>query len=175
MRENSAKPVALGGVTAALALVIMCMGGLIPVATYVCPMLCAIILSFVLHLCGKRIAWAWYGVVSILSALLGPDKEAAAVFVFLGYYPILKPRMDRLPLAPVWKLLLFNIAVLLMYAVLIRILGMEQLVSEAREMGTVLLIVMLILGNATFALLDLVLKRLARKFLRQGNGSGGTK
>ena len=84
MRNGSAKAIALGGVTAALGLVIMCMGGLIPVATYVCPMLCAIILSFILHLCGSRIAGAWYGVVAILSILLGPDKEAAAIFLALG-------------------------------------------------------------------------------------------
>ena len=59
MRNNEAKSIALGGVLAALAVVIMCMGGLIPVATYVCPTLCMIALCFVVQLCGKRIAWAW--------------------------------------------------------------------------------------------------------------------
>ena len=34
---DNAKNMALGGVMAALAVVIMCMGGLIPLATYVCP------------------------------------------------------------------------------------------------------------------------------------------
>ena len=74
---------------AALAVVIMCMGGIIPMATYVCPMLCSLLLAVVLRLTGRRIAWAWYAAVSLLSLLLGPDKEAAAVFVFLGYYPII--------------------------------------------------------------------------------------
>ena len=45
----------------------------------------------VLKTCGVRIAWAWYGAVAILSLLLAPDKEAAAVFAFLGYYPIVTP------------------------------------------------------------------------------------
>ena len=40
--------IALGGVLAALAVVIMSMGTLIPVATYVCPMLCAILLQLIL-------------------------------------------------------------------------------------------------------------------------------
>ena len=85
----------MGGVFAALAVVIMNLGGLIPMATYVCPTLCMVILSFVHMACGRRIAWSWYAAVSILSLLMSPDKEAAAVFAFLGYYPILKPVFDR--------------------------------------------------------------------------------
>lgn len=94
-KRTPAGVVALGGVLAALAVVIMSMGTLIPVATYVCPMLCAILLQVVLKTCGSRIAWAWYGAVAVLSLLLAPDKEAAAVFAFIGYYPILKPQLDR--------------------------------------------------------------------------------
>ena len=90
-RNSPAGNVALGGILAALAVVIMAMGPLLPVATYVCPMLCALLLQVVLKTCGSRIAWAWYGAVALLSLLLAPDKEAAVVFTFLGYYPIVKP------------------------------------------------------------------------------------
>ena len=86
---------ALGGMLAALAVVMMSLGTIIPVATYVCPMLCALLLQGVLKTCGSRVAWAWYGAVALLSVLLAPDKEAAGVFVFLGYYPIVKPALDR--------------------------------------------------------------------------------
>ena len=79
---------------AALALVIMNMVGLIPIATYICPSLCMVLLSVVLKLCGKRIGWAWYGAVAILSVLMAPDKEAAAIFAVLGYYPIIKPAFE---------------------------------------------------------------------------------
>lgn len=149
---------------AALAVVIMCLGGLIPVATFVCPMLCALLLQAVLRVCGRRIAWAWYGAVAILCLLLGPDKEAAAVFVFLGYYPILKPRLDRMKLPWLWKLLLFNAAIGVMYALLIKLFGMEYLAEEYRELGTVMTVAMLILGNVTFILLDRVLN------LKKGRG-----
>ena len=73
MARNSARNVALGGVTAALAVVIMCLGGIIPVATYVCPMLCAVLLATVLPAIKARLAWAWYGAVALLSLLLAPD------------------------------------------------------------------------------------------------------
>ena len=61
--RNSAHKIALGGVLAALAVVIMTMGGLIPIATYVCPMACCLILFIVFQLCGSRVAWAWYAAV----------------------------------------------------------------------------------------------------------------
>jgi len=154
---------ALGGILAALAVVIMSMGTLIPVATYVCPMLCATLLQLVLKICGKQIAWAWYGAVSILSVLMAPDKEAAAVFLTLGYYPIVKPKLDRLKGKWFWKILFFNAVILLTYWLLMHLLGFEQLAAEFSEMGALMTAVMLLLGNVTFFLLD---KLLDRKFKR---------
>ena len=156
-KRTQAKEIAFGGVFAALAVVIMCMGGLIPVATFICPLLCILLLAVVRKNCGDRMAWAWYGAVAILGALLGPDKEAAAVFIFLGYYPIVKPRLERLPLSWLWKGLLFNAAILAMYWLLLNLLGMAQVAAEFEEMGTVLILVTLVLGNATFFLLDRLL------------------
>lgn len=161
--RNSAKQMALGGIFAALAVIIMGMGGLIPVATYVCPMLCAMLQFAVLQFCGSRVAWAWYIAVSVLSFLLGPDKEAAAVFLFLGYYPILKPKMDRLPLKWLWKGLLFNSAILIMYQLLIHLFGMAQIAAEFSELGMLMTGIMLVLGNVIFFLLDKVLNNFGRK------------
>ena len=166
-RENvrtTVRSTALGGVTAALAVVIMCLGGLIPLATFVCPMLCILLLQAVAGMCGARMGWAWYGAVAILSLLMGPDKEGAALFLFLGFYPLVKPKLEKLPLPWLWKGILFNAAILLMYTVLIHLFGMAALASEFQQMGTVLLIVTLILGNVTFFLLD---KILSRKFRRK--------
>ena len=157
---KQSKKMALGGIFAALAVVIMSMGGLIPVATFVCPMFCMVLLHVVNQFCGSRTGWAWYGAVALLSVLLGPDKEAAAVFVFLGYYPILKTRLDRTKFAILWKLVLFNLSILAMYFALIHLFGMDQIAAEYKELGIILSAVMMILGNVTFVLLDIVLGRL---------------
>jgi len=156
MKSNASK-MAMGGVFAALAVVIMNLGGLIPVATYVCPMLCMLLLRVVAMYCGNRTAWAWYGAVAILGMLMSPDKEAAAVFLVLGYYPIVKPWLDTLKLRLVWKGLLFNTSVIALYAVLIRVMGVEQVTGEEEALGNVMLAVLLILGNVTFAALDRLL------------------
>ena len=158
MRTN-VKSVAFGGILAALAVVIMCLGGLIPVATYVCPMLCCLVLQVVLKICGSRIAWAWYGAVTLLSLLMAPDKEAAAVFLALGYYPIVKPALDRRKGKWLWKGLLFNSVILVTYWLLMHIFGFDQLTAEFSEMGTVMVVIMLVLGNITFFLLDRLLEK----------------
>ncbi len=163
MRNTNAKAMALGGILGALALVIMCMGGLIPFATYVCPMLCTITLYIVLQNCGKRIAWIWYVAVALLGLLMGPDKEAAAVFVLLGYYPIVKPKLERSRLRIVWKLLLFNGAIALLYTVLIHLLGISDVMADTEELGIIGLVIMLVLGNLVFFLLDRLLTMLEKK------------
>lgn len=158
---------ALGGVLAALAVVIMALGGMIPIATYVCPMLCMIMLQMVRKTCGVRYAWAWYGTVALLGLLLSPDMEAAAVFAFLGYYPILKPKLDRTKGKWLWKLLLFNGAILSMYWLLMHLFGMAQIAAEFAEMGMTMTVVTLLLGNVTFFLLDRLLgMRFGRKYGR---------
>ena len=43
--HTQARKTALGGMLAALAVVLMTMGGMIPVATYVVPMICMLILK----------------------------------------------------------------------------------------------------------------------------------
>ena len=162
MRNSPAKQIAFGGVFAALALVIMNLGSLIPVATYVCPMLCMLILALVTKMCGNRIGWTWYGAVAILSCRMAPDKEAAAVFVFLGFYPILKPRFDKMRFPIIPKLVFFNVLILAMYWLLLKLLRMDQIAAEFAEMGKVLTAMMLVMGNLIFVLTDVALSRFAR-------------
>ena len=161
-KKTSTGAVALGGTLAALAVVFMMLGGIIPIGTYCCPILASLLLIPVLDACGTGLAWAWYGAVAILGALMCPDKETAAVFVFLGYYPICKPYLDRLPKLPrrLCKGLLFNLSVVVMYGLLISVLGMDALGEEFRQTGTAMLILLLVLGNVTFLLVDALTGRL---------------
>ena len=155
--RSKAYPIALGGMLAAAAVVLMSIGTIIPVATYAAPVLCMVLGRTVLKICGKRIAWAWYGAVAILSLLLAPDKEAAAVYLVLGYYPVVKPKLDRMRVSWLWKGLLFNGSILALYWVLLQIIGMQQLLSDFEGMSIFLYAILLILGNVTFFMLDRLL------------------
>ena len=163
MQRNDIKRVALGGMLAALAIVIMCLGGLIPVATYVCPLLCCVTQYVVLRFCGQRIAWTWYVVVSFLALLMGPDKEAAMVFLAVGYYPIIKQLIDSLKFRVIFKIAYFNISVGIVYAIMIYLMGMQEIAAENMEFGIIGLVGILLLGNVTFFLLDKLLVIMAGK------------
>ena len=162
-KKTPAYSAALGGVLAALAVVIMSFGTIIPVATYVCPAICMLLGQVVLKICGGRVAWAWYGAVALLSVLLAPDKEAAAVFAALGYYPMVKPRLEKRKLPWLWKAALFNAVILALYWLLIHLMGMDALAEEFAEAGAVMTVVMLVLGNVVFFLLDKVLSERFRR------------
>lgn len=165
--RNHSKNMAMGGVFAALAVVIMNLGGLIPVATYTTPVLCMLLLKFVLLTCGNKIAWTWYAAVSLLSLLMAPDKEAAAVFLFLGYYPIIKPRLERMKGKWLLKLAIFNSSMVLLYSILIRIMGIAEVTGESEELAGAMLAVLLVLGNVTFIALDRLLTMLEARLRRK--------
>ncbi len=156
------KQVALGGVLAALAVVILLLGGIIPVGTYAAPMLAALPLVILLTELPKSLCFGWYCIVALLGVLLCPDKETAFVFVFLGWYPLAKPGLDRLPRLPrlLGKLLAFNASMAALYALLILVFHLEALAQEAKETGLVMLLVILLLGNLSFLLFDVLLGRL---------------
>ena len=160
--NQTAKQLALGGVLAALAVVLLLLGGVIPIGTYIAPMLASLPLIVLLAEQPKGLCFGWYAVVAVLGVILCPDKETAFVFVFLGWYPVAKPALDRLPRLPriAAKLLVFNLAVAALYALLILVFRLEALVQEAKETGLVLLLVLLVLGNVTFLLYDILLNRL---------------
>lgn len=167
-RHTPAYRVALGGILAALAVIFQSLGGLIPVATYVTPMLCCILLNIVASLCGRRIGWAWFGAVAILSLLMAPDKEAAAVFACLGCYPLLKPFFDKSPISYILKAVFFNAVILALYWALLHLFGLASVREDLSDLNTAGLIVLLLLGNFTFFTLDRMLSMPKWKGERRG-------
>lgn len=157
-KKTPAGRAALSGILAALAVVAMSLGGLIPVMTYVTPVFCALLLEAVRILCGEKFAWAWYGTVGVLGFFLSPDREAAALFLFVGCYPIFRPKMERRKFSWLWKGLFFNVSIVIMYWLLLKLTGMDELRQEFQTMGSLMLAVLLFLGNAVFFLLDKLLR-----------------
>ena len=145
---------ALGGMLTATAVVIMCLGSLIPVNTYVCPVLCILITRVVLERCGRRIGWCYYIATAVLSLMLAPDREAALVYAFLGYYPMIRPFFEKLGVFAWYaKLLLFTLAGGASYGMLLVVMGAGAAMSE----GWVLTVVTVLLWDALFLLTDRLL------------------
>ena len=165
--KSKASQMAFGGVMTAVAVVIMSLGSLIPVNTYVCPVICILINRVVTERCGKRLGWCYYMAVAILSLLLAPDREAALVYVCLGYYPLIRERFERI--RPPWlrmgtKLCFFTLAGALAYGLLMMVIGAEAVLAEYEGAGIWLLAVTVILWDVLFLLVDRLLgSRLKRR------------
>ena len=107
-------------------------------------------------------AWTAYAAVSLLGLLFVPDKEIALIFtVLLGYYPLVKPRFDRIrprALQLVCKLLLCNAAVLAMYGLLLGLVFLlvpaGSISQELRTTALAMSLLTLSMGNVAFALYD---------------------
>lgn len=158
-RRQSSK-IAFCGLMVALSVALMLSGGLIPIATYCVPMISSVLLLPILLEYGRKTAWTAYAAVSLITLLLGIDKEAAFFYLFLGYYPILKWEIERIKKKPkrlACKLLVFNVSIVLMYAVLGFLLNMDALVEEFTQMGALLLIVFALTLNVCMLLYDRLL------------------
>ena len=118
---------------AALGTAFMLSGNLVPVFTYVSPMLASLTLIPVLYEFGKKYAWMTWFVTAALSMMLCVDREEAFFFLLLGYYPIIKPSLDLIPTKAVRvlvKLLVFALAFSVMLIILAFVLGLEDIRGE---------------------------------------------
>ncbi len=175
--KNESRKIALCGMMVALGATVMALGGVIPAMTFCAPALAGLALLPVLSEYGRRWALSAWIAVSALALMLSPDKESALLFAFLGYYPAVKPRLDRirrrLPRA-LSKLALFNAAAGAMMLAVAFVFNMTAVMREYAEMTRAMLIGFIILANVTLLLYDrllgillaLYVRRLRRLFLK---------
>ena len=154
---------ALCGMMAALSVVILCLGGMIPLATFACPMLAMLCLLPAVCEYGAGTALLLYVAVSILALLLGPDKEIVLLYVFLGWYPGIRPRLVVIPRPVRWmvKCALFTLAIMAMYALVLHLFRLETVVEEVAGYSTAMVLALMVLGNVTFLVFDQLLNRMA--------------
>ena len=164
MRRKSKAPViALCGVLAALAVALMFLGGTVAFAVIACPVLASLVLIPVYCECGWKWGLLWYAAVSALGLLLAPEKEAAILFVFFGYYPMLKKLFGRIrsrALKWIVKLLYVNLALCAAYGLMIFVFQLTAISAEFRNYGKVMIAVLELLANVTFFVYYILIGRL---------------
>lgn len=153
--------VTLGGVLGALAVLVMLICTPLGIATYIGGTVAGICLFPVLQECGAKPALISYAAAGILSLILVPDKEMVFCFLFFfGYYPVLKGVLERLrsrALCFCLKLAVFNVAVVLMYTLLLRVIALESVVRDFSEQSSGYILALWVLGNFTFLVYDYLL------------------
>ena len=161
---------ALCGVLCALSVAFLWLSGILPLSTYFWPILASAALLPAREECRKSYAWSCFAAVAILGLLLCADKEAALLFCFLGYYPLLKPKIDAISskvLRLLLKVALCTVSMGLMYALIIFVFKLPAVVQEFSETAAWLLWVTAATGLALFFLYDIAIDRLSFLYRRR--------
>lgn len=151
---------AVGGMCTALSVVLMFLGGVLYIFTYAVPMLLGILMTMLKKTFGNSTALSVYAATSILSFILVSEKECVLMYVlFFGYYPVLKPCLERVKpkaVSVLLKFLIFNIAVLVIEIISVYVFGIPFF--EDGVFSKTILILFAVLMNITFFMYEFMLK-----------------
>lgn len=158
---------AIGGIVAALSLVMLISVAIIPFLTYALPAAAGILIVLMVIEIDKKWAFGVYCAVAILGVLLVPNKEVAAMYLaFFGYYPIIKAVFEnKLPAWLSWilKTLSFLATMAGSYFVLIKLFGLE--IDEMEEYGLIAIPILLGSGLLAFIIYDIALTKIIEVYL----------
>ena len=122
-------------------------------------------------LCALSVAFLWLSGILPLSTYFWPILASAALlFCFLGYYPLLKPKIDAISskvLRLLLKVALCTVSMGLMYALIIFVFKLPAVVQEFSETAAWLLWVTAATGLALFFLYDIAIDRLSFLYCRR--------
>lgn len=111
--DQSASRVALGGVLAALSLLLLYLGSMMPTGRMGMVAVAGLVPAAAVVSGGLAAGFLCYGAAGLLGLLLLPDKGCAVLYLlFFGLYPMAKSlieRLRRLPLELLLKLAFFNL------------------------------------------------------------------
>lgn len=160
---------AVGGIVAALSLVLMISVAIIPFMTYALPALAGAFIVFVVIEIDKKWAAGVYAAVAILGVFLVPEKEVAVLYLaFFGYYPILKAVIESKTGTVVgWilKILTFEITMIVSYWLMIKFMGVT--IDEMDEFGVWAIPMLLGLGTFAFIMYDIAISKLIILYLKR--------
>ncbi|MBQ9844701.1 MAG: hypothetical protein IJO54_01265 [Oscillospiraceae bacterium] len=153
---------ALCGVFGALSIVVMLMGSIIPMATYMCPAIAAFLILPVVAEYGEKTGFTLYTAVSLLSMIMIAEKEFVLMYVCVfGLYSVFKFRADRIKpkfLQLTLKAAYAFVTTFLTYALLLFVFPSPVLTGDFGDMTIGLVIAFFVLFVITFMLYDLAAK-----------------
>ena len=119
---------------------------------------CCVVIALIEY--GKGAPWMVYAAISVLSFLLLPNKFPAMIFtLFVGFYPILKEKLDKKNKVIRWVLkeLIFNVclAIIILLYMLLFFEGATLAIPLP-----LIIVAMIILCEIIFIMYDIALERM---------------
>lgn len=160
-RRSISFNIAYCGVICALSVLVMFVS-LVPAMTYVMPAVSGLIIWTVASQINKKWGILCYASVSLLTFILVPEFEANIFFIFIwGYYPLaymVLSEINSIILRYILKFSIFNIAALLGFFVVSRVLGIDKMIDSLSDFGDIAIYILWAAGNVMFFFYDMSLK-----------------
>lgn len=168
MRESS--KAALCGIISSLAVVIMLSTYLSPFLVYTAPAFSGLLLLLIINELGIKWAAGTYVTISLISAFIVADKEAAVFYtMFFGFYPIvdsvLNKKVGSVIVRTVLKFLTFNISCLVSFAVCMFVLSLDM--SDIIGDTAAFTVIFALLMNVLFFVYDVLIMRLQELYVKK--------
>ena len=120
MKRTRTKFVTVSAMLAGLGTVLLGLGSLIDVLDLTTAALASLLIVCAVIEMGGAYPWMIWAVTAFLSILLLPQKTPGCFYLFIGLYPILKEKLERLPRPVEWllKVVAFHVMIALCWVVL---------------------------------------------------------
>lgn len=159
---KNAKKIAFGAVFSALGVLLLLAGSLIESLDASLAVAASLITTMALIEFKTGLSLSVWAVVSALSLILSPYNSACWMFfVFLGWYPIFKRRIEQIHYMLSWavKVSTFNVCAVAYWFIFSKLLGLPFEGTEG------LLLLIWLGGNVVFVIYDLVLTRMITLYI----------
>ena len=157
---NTTKKLTVCAMLAALGVILLYLGSFIEVLDISMAVLASFVCIIAVIEYGGSAPWMIYAVISLLGAILLPNKTPVAFFtLFFGFYPILKEKIEKKARAVAWLLkgIVFNLSLAVIVLLAIFALNMTQ---NSLLTNPFIIIGGLLLCELVFVLYDIALTRL---------------
>lgn len=155
---SKTKSLALCGILSALSVVTLYLSSVFSILDLTLAGITLFIMLFAVLEIGGKYPIIMYAVVSVISLVILPQKFTAFVYaLFFGWYPSVKLYFERFRPLISWilKFICFNTAYSLLLIICTRLLGLNY---TGALQTNVYYIVMFIIGNVAFVMIDIMLK-----------------
>jgi hypothetical protein len=159
--------IAYCGISCALALAVM-FAAVIPIFVYLSAAFAGMVIWSVYSQTNMKWGLLTYVAAAILSLFLVPEVEGKTYFIFFfGYYPLVREKLGAIKvrlLRFAVKLIVFNIAAVSAFLIVVNLFGIADAMSELEQFGANAVYVLWGIGNAVFLVYDFMLPQLFYAF-----------
>ena len=161
-KKNQTKLLTVGAMLSALGVVILALGSVITTLDLTVAALASFFCIYAVIEMGGPYPWMIWAVISFLGILILPQKSPAILFLFIGCYPILKEKLEKLPRWLGWLLKLVTFHVMAGLFLLVTFLFFP---ADLAEYVGWMLVGAYALGVITFVVYDFALSKVITLYL----------